>query len=387
MQAYKYSDLYNKLVNEQSSDAFHDKCIGAETYKRILESHPSNLYTPNYFIRIAIGLLTFVAVLFSGGLFALVFSTSGSEGAIGLCIFLAILTYAALELLVQRKYFYNAGVDNLLQWFTLIFIISAIIFIEPANMYLISSLLAMLVCLWLCVRFTDAFMAALSYFSFFLFVFLLYLKLGTVAKLTAPFVMMTFSAGIYVLMNKLVTREKLLLYQFCCKVVVVLTLLTFYGSANYFVVKELSNQMFDLHLALKDPIPYGWILWILTIAIPVSYVLFGMMKKNVLFIRTGLGLAAVSVFTYRYYYAILPVELAMLIAGLILTVVSYALIKYLNMPKYGFSFDKSTRPPKELLKLESVIIAQAFGKKTSTDAKTVEFGGGSFGGGGGGAEY
>ncbi len=77
----------------------------------------------------------------------------------------------------------------------------------------------------------------------------------------------------------------------------------------------------------------------------------------------------------------------MLLAGAILAVLSYSLIRYLRTPKHGFSFDKNTRTPKELLNAEAIILAQAFGKKTPAHTKHVEFGGGSFGGGGSGADY
>ena len=73
MQAYNYSDLYNKYVDEQATEALQTACISNESYNRILQAYPSKLYTPNYFIRIALGLLTIVAVLFSGLLLWLLF--------------------------------------------------------------------------------------------------------------------------------------------------------------------------------------------------------------------------------------------------------------------------------------------------------------------------
>ena len=65
MQAYKNSDLYNKYVSEQATEALQTGCINNESHNKILRAYPCKLYTPNYFIRIALGLLTIVAVLFS----------------------------------------------------------------------------------------------------------------------------------------------------------------------------------------------------------------------------------------------------------------------------------------------------------------------------------
>ena len=387
MQAYSRNDLYNKLIHEQSSDAFLDKSIGANSYRSILEKYPHRSMTPNYFIRIALGLLTIVAILFSGLLAALIFSTTSNNGATILCIFLSILTYVALELLVQRRHFYNAGVDNLLLCFTVIFLVSTVVISEPSNIYLAGSFIAMLTSIWLCVRFTDAFMACVSYLSFILFIFFWYITLGTFAKATAPFVIMAFSAGTYLLMNMLIKRDSLWMYQFSCKTIIVLTLLTFYAAGNYFVVREVGNEMYNLHLGTKNQIPFGWLFWILTVAIPPAYFIYGILKKTLLFMRIGLCLAMLSILTFRFYYAILPAEVAMAIVGLVLTLTSYFLTKYLKSPRHGFSFDHTKGASKNLLNAQSLIIAQTLGTKTHTETKTVEFGGGSFGGGGSGSTY
>src|ERR1044071_5122327 len=103
MQAYKTGDLYNKYVQEQASEAFFAGSIGEDSYRNILKSHVSTLYTPNYFIRIALGLLTVVAITFSGMLLGLMFGISGMLGSIALLTVFAIINYLALELFVKEK--------------------------------------------------------------------------------------------------------------------------------------------------------------------------------------------------------------------------------------------------------------------------------------------
>ena len=384
MQAYNYSDLKNKAIREQSSEAFLDKTISDESYGNILAHYPSSLFTPNYFIRIALMLLTIIAVSFSALLLTLVLSVGSNASSMMLSFFLALLTYAALEFLVKKKHYYNAGVDNMLMCLSVMFLVSTIVIIEVRDAYLVGSFVAMVFSLWLCIRFTDAFMACVSYVSAFLFTFFLVLKFGSSARLIAPFVMMIFSGGIYVLMTKLLQREKFWVYNFSFKTVIALTLLTFYASANFFVV---SVGMVTLTPNGKGVLSLGWLFWILTFAIPVVYITYGVLKRNLSFIRIGLALTAVSILTFRFFFAILPGEVAMLIAGIILAAVSYFLSKYLKVAKHGFSFDHNARPPKELLNAQSVIIAQAFGRKTEAHTKSVEFGGGSFGGGGAGSNY
>ncbi|MEO6289306.1 MAG: hypothetical protein ABIO76_05270, partial [Ginsengibacter sp.] len=330
MTAYNLASLYNQSVQEESSEAFQTGFISEESYKKILLSHPGTIYTPNYFIKIALGILTGVAVLFAAILMGLLFATGDSSQVIALCIFLGIACYASLELFIKKKNFYNAGVDNVLMASSIIFIIGAFFVNDLTTGYTLISGVSMLLCLYMCIRFTDAFMAIISYLSFFMFIFLLYIKLGGIAKATAPFLLLILSALVYFFMGNLIKRDKLIPYNFCMRSVMFLALVTFYASANYFVVTELSNQLFGLQSTIQDGIPFGWFFWIMTFVIPAGYIFYGITRKDLLFTRTGMGLSVAAVLTIRYYHAMLPIELVILIAGVILITASYCLIQSLK---------------------------------------------------------
>lgn len=381
MTAYNTSDLYNKYVQEQSSEAFHTECISGETYEHILQQHVSNLYIPNYFIRIGSALLTIICILFSGLLLGLILISSDEAGFIGLCIFMAGLCYAALELLIKRKGYYNAGVDNILLLSVLTLLISALFILDFSEQFTVACFFSTFICLWLCRRFTDSFMAMLSYLSGFMFLFLLYIKFGTFAKATAPFMLMAISATVFFVLKRTYRKTDNVFYKPSLKAIMLFALITFYVCGNYFVVKELSNQMFDLQLGLHDTIPMAWLFWIFTAVIPPAYIFYGIKNKDLLFIRTGLLLIAVTIFTVRYYYSVLDVEVAMVIAGVILIAISYTLIRYLKTPRHGFTFANTGYAAKDMLNAEALIIAQTFGEKATVDSG-VQFGGGSSGGGG-----
>jgi len=385
MQAYNYSDLYNNYVEAQASDALQTGCIQKESFVKIKEAYPVMLYTPNYFIRIALGLLTIVAVVFSGLLLWLISSASEESSIITLLVILAVFCYAVLEVFVQKKKYYNAGVDNILMAMILVFVISS--FLVTGNIsWIIISGITMLITLYLCIRFADSFMGVVSYFSSFIFVFLIYVKFGNIARATAPLLMMIVSAVAYLLINKL--SSKTILYKFCCEAVILITLITFYASGNYFVVKELSNEMFSLNLALHDPIPLAWLFWSFTFLIPPAYFFYGIKHKNFLFIRTGLVLIAATIFTIKYYYTVLPVEIEMLIGGIVLIGVSYLLIKYLAMQRHGYSSANLFPHKKEMLNLEALIIAETFNEQpAAAPQNTGLYGGGSGGGGGATGEF
>jgi hypothetical protein len=382
MHAYNERELCNKYVHEQATEALRTACISQESYKNILQAQPSKLYTPNYFIRIAMGLLTVVSVLFSGLLLWLFTSASSDAAITTVLVFLAIICYIALELLVKVKQYFNAGVDNILMCMLIAFVVSAF-FISDQDSLLIISCVIMIITLWLSIRFTDAFMSVVCYCCFFVFVFMAYIKAGEFAMATASLMMMAVSAIVYLLMKKL-AGSTTFKYQFCFNAVTFFTLVTFYASGNYFIVKELSNQMF--HLTPNNPLPFGWLFWIFTLIIPPAYIIYGIIKKGLLLVRTGLGLIGATIFTVKYYYTVLPTEIEMLIAGILLVGLSYALIKYLAISKHGYTSQNMYRRENEILNAEALIIAETFNKNPTKENQGL-YGGGTGGGGGATGEY
>lgn len=381
MQAYNKADLYNKYIKEQVAEAFENKCIDDITYKAIVQAYPCNLYTPNYFIRIALGLLTLVAVICSGLFLWLLAGSSTSGGLTAIFLLLAVFCYIALEFFAAGRRFYNAGVDNVLMAQVVISIVCAV-FAAGSESYLLISGIVMFISLFLCLRFTDAFMAMVSYCALFVFVFLACTNAGGFAKASAPFVMMAVSALSYFVGKKLIAKQGFI-YCHSLKTVLLLTLLTFYASGNYFVITGISSKMFHSSPA---PVRLAWVFWLFTATIPPGYLLYGIYKKDLLFIRTGLFLIAISVFTVRYYYPFASAEIIMLVAGAVLVVVSLILIKYLAAGRYGFSFTPASRN-RAMPEIESLVIAQTFGQKHPASEDSSLFKGGSGGGAGATGEY
>ncbi len=384
MGAYKKEDLFNRQVQEESLDEYRKGNLSKESYSRILLSYPDKLYTPDFFIRIALGLLTFVALLFCSGLFGLLLATGGIASAIFYCFLMGIAFYFVLEMFIKKKRFFNAGVDNVLMVVIIGFILSAFLINDfDESFILLSGLVTILAC-YMAVRFADAFMASISYLALFVFVFLFYIKLGSLAKATAPFFMLIFSAVIFSIMKYLLRKEKLSIFSFCIQSVMFLSIVTFYLSVNYFVVRKGTEEMFGL--AENASVPFAWFFWIATFLIPVAYLFYGIRRKDFLFIRTGLLLIAAAVFTIRYYFHLLPIEIAMLIAGIMLIAVFYFLMKLLKTPRAGYTFEPGYVRSKKLLNVEALIIAQTFGGAAKAQDNNL-YGGGSGGGGGASADF
>ena len=212
--------------------------------------------------------------------------------------------------------------------------------------------------------------------------------MGSLAKAVTPFVLMIASALVYFFLQQQIKAGKNKFYTNGLLVISVVALVCFYAAGNFFVVREASIALLNMDLKEGESIPLGWLFWIFTIAIPLLYMARGIQKKDVVLLRTGLLLVAVIVFTVRYYYHVMPAEVAMLIGGIVFIALAYALIKYLQEPKYGFTYkEQNDQFLMDKLSVESLVIAQTFsGPSLPTDTGT-QFGGGSGGGGGASGEF
>ncbi len=385
MPAYKPEELQNRTVRRQAAEAFNAGYIDKDSYQKILFAYPKLLYTPDYFIRIGLGILTLVAVLFSGLLLGLLFGAASPEGFTLLLFVFAVACYTALELFVQQKKYFNAGIDNMLMIASITAFGGCWITFDFPGQYILLSGCLLLACAWLCIRFTDAFMGMLAYTAFVVFVFLFYTRLGSFAVTTVPVLLIVLSVIAYRALYNLYARQSLQPYHFTLQAVLFLTLISLYAGGNYFVVHELGKKLMD-QPGNNSGLAAGWLLWITTILIPLIYLGMGIYQKKLLFIRTGLLLIGATVFTVRYYYSLLPAELAMVFGGLVLIAISYSLMRYLSKPRHGFTQDEQDKTGNSLRHAEALLVAQAFTQKP-TPEQGFQFGGGSSGGAGAEGNY
>ncbi|HEY8916338.1 MAG TPA: hypothetical protein VIM87_07865 [Chitinophaga sp.] len=390
MLAYNSTTLDNLEIKEEAEKALRKNCIEVATYKAIEAAHPVNFYTPNPVIKIGLFILTVVIVCFSLGLLSLMMLDflRNEDGFAGLCIFAGLVCYGALEMFIRERKLFRAGVDDALLWGAVLLICS--------SMAIVGHISATTICFVVCfvtllatLRFADMMMAGIAYLAFVGFIFSIAIELGPVVKIIMPFLIMAVSITAYIAVKKISAYHFSRHYKHCLTVLSVLSLLTLYLAGNYFVVRELSNRMFDLQLQEGQSIPGAWFFWIYTAVVPVVYLWLGIRKKDAVLLRTGMILLAAIVFTVRYYHSVLPLETAMVIGGLVLTVGAWALIRYLKEPKHGFTYKEPEDPSlADKLKLESLIIAQTYvpGAQPAT-GNDIQFGGGSGGGGGASGDY
>lgn len=381
MTVYNTATLKNKHIRQHATEAFKRQYINSDTYKNILEKHPVDLYTPNVFVKIGLGILTVFITFCTVGFIALLFNIDNLFKAF--LIVMGIVCYVVLEMMAGKKRHYNSGVDNILMAGTVLFISTGLSLGYSVNSPVVLSLVTCIICLWLALRFTDRLAAIAATLTFLSLVFNACVDAGEFTISFFPYVLLLVSGCIYYFSGREERSVKNQVYHPLWQTISVIGLLAFYLSGNYYVVASLTEENYLLQK--NSALSFPWFFWTWTMAFPVVCLVIGIQRKKLLLIRADVILIAVSVLTFRYYYSIVAAEAAMVIAGSLLLAASYLLMQYLRTLRCGFVFD-NTSADDETENVEGFVIGQTLGGQ-SRHEQEAKFGGGSFGGAGAGSEY
>jgi hypothetical protein len=384
MIAHNRRSLDHRDALRQAAEALAKNVITQAEYDRIREASPFKLYSPNIFIRIGLFLLTVLAVACGLGLFMLMTMGAGDHALGYIFIFWGIAAYGALEFFIKARGVYRAGVDDALLWMAGGLAFGGINWLADRISPTLESAILLVLAAWGVLRYADRLMALVAYGAL---ISVIFHVLAGVAFGNAilPFVVMAVSVIAYLGFTRLSAVESLQHYHACVLLLRAAALLSFYLSGNYYVVQHINASL----RGEEAPVALSWLWWTFTGIVPAAYVLMGIRKKDTILLWTGLALVAGAIFTIRYYYHVLPAELAMIIGGSILIATSYALIRWLHTPKHGFTSAASDEPhPLENPLVESLILAETF-KSTPGQPTDQEphFGGGSGGGAGASGTY
>jgi len=379
--AYSNKSLDNKLINEKISRALHDNLISKEEYAAVKKAYPEDLYTPNVFIQIGIFLLSVIIILMGSGLLTLMTGVSSEKAFGALSAFSSLMLYPALEFIIRTKKHYRSGLDGALLWLSAGFFIAAVNLFVPYLSYLAQAILIFITATFFSLRFAAPLMSSVAFLSLLAIVFYSIVPLGDIAKAAMPFILMAISFSIYFLVKR---NTRFSHYRSCNNFIQTLSLITAYAAVNFFVVREVSNELFGLHLRKGSSIPGGWFFWSVTVLMPPIYMWRGLQKKDVILLRTGMVLLAATIFTINYYYQVASLEIFMTIAGAFMIVLAYAVTKYFRMPKHGITHKEPNDPQLPgMLQLEALVISQSFYQPpAAVGGNHPEFGGGSGGGAG-----
>ncbi|CAM3100010.1 hypothetical protein [Flavobacterium frigoris] len=386
MIVYDKVELENLTLVEEAHSLKEASFIDSEQYKVISKQLTIPKGSNNLLIRLAFFILgSFLYSSICG------FLTLISENAIGenfeVILFLyAAVGFAGAEALTRLKFF-GQGLDDAFIIGSQLNLAIAIGLLTNGNEIVIASIITLTALinylrylhLSMALLFCLALTATLTYAMF---------EIGTTGKTILPFVIMLFAAAIYFLSKTIISK---LVPNFYYKGVLLansFSLILFYLSGNYLVVRELSVLLLDAAIVPGHDISFAFFFYGFTFAVPLFYLIYSILKKDRIMLWIGFLALGFSIYTIRFYYAILPIEIALNLGGVFLFGFTYFVIKKLKDKEAGVTFkpDRLTKT-NAFLNAEILISSQLGLKPEITTESNIGFGGGEFSGGGSGGEF
>jgi hypothetical protein len=313
-----------------------------------------------------------------------VIALSGEEFFFKICFYIfAVVGFVGAEFLANRKY-YNHGLDDAFILGGILSLGIAIalttegyelviaVFVAIASFLMYRRYLHLLSLLVFCIA-----ASAVLFYGLFEF--------GNIGKTILPFVAMLFAAGFYFFTKKSINNLTEVYYYKGLLLANSYCLVLFYLSCNYLVVRELSVALLDNEILPGNDIPFAVFFYAFTFIVPVLYLVQALRTKDRIMLWISFLAIGFSIFTIRFYYSVLPIEIALTLGGLVLFAIAYFSIRKLKEQESGLTFKPDRINNSDaFLNAEALIVASTFGMKPGAKPENspMEFGGGGFSGGG-----
>ena len=390
MKAYNSLWSENDFIQKTAQKWLKQGFLSKEQSSEIEKSYPHDYYDPNIFLKIGLFVFTILAASVSVSLMSVFFistyETNVNAAFVIQSLIIGGVFFLLLENLIKGRKLYHSGVDNALIYMALGAFCTAIYFLfenlNPPTWLFLMLFLPLFIATT--IRYAESVACTLTYFLI-LGIFVTIALESFWGKTLLPFIMMIVSAGMYFAVKKLSTRKDYLYYETCLTILKTLSLITFYLGGNYLIVREGNVLINNLSLSISPQVAFASIFYFFTTVIPMAYIFFGLRNRDRLMLISGLITLGFSIFTYRFYFAILPIEIALTVGGILLIALAGGLIHYLKTTKNGFTY----QPDDEFegFNLEALLMSQLVQSKIPQQGDTFRFGGGDSGGGGAGGNY
>ncbi len=383
MIAYPISSLDALITTEAAQEWQSKGQLSNQQLQAIQAAYPTNFYSPNGFVRI--GLVIFGSILLSSamGLSAIFCGLDGATGFAVFSLLWGIIWIFVLEKWsIQSSRHYGSGIDDILLYYGVGGIVTGICVLLPNDSdFLVYCCVALPFLVIGSIRYLDRLLAAAAFVCSLLIVFIVVKKIPGLALFLLPFSGMLFSAGAFWFARRGQKDTEKRHWHSIFGVIETLALITFYASGNFWVVQQAGAEMFQL-----EQVPLSWFFWSFTYAVPLLYIFLGLRQKDRLLLDIGLACVAAMVFTFRYYFHVLPLSWAATLAGAVLFAIAYFSIRYLRKNDQVYTYAAGSE--KSLVQeIEQQLVEQTIASQTAPVARPESFGGGQFGGGGAGQDF
>lgn len=386
MIVYDKNLLDNLTLAEEAKSLESAGFISKEQKDLIKKELPALKRQSNILVRLGFFLLGSFFYLSICGVIALVGLTGSTSENIFFnicCYIFAVIGFAGAEILASQKY-YEHGLDDA-------FILGAILnigvavaintegyelviafFVAVTSFIMYKRYLHLISLLVFCIS-----VSALLFYGMF--------ELGEIGKMILPFVAMLFAAAFYFITKKTISNLTKNYYYKGLLWANAYCLILFYLSCNYLVVRELSVMLLGNEVLPGTDIPFAFFFYAFTFIVPAVYLVQALRKKDRIMLWLSFLAIGFSIYTIRFYYSVLPIEVALTVGGLVLFAIAYFSIKKLKDNEVGLTFKPDRiNNSNAILNAESLIVASAFGLKPEVKPENspMDFGGGGFSGGG-----
>ena len=359
--------------------------ITAEQLQIVKANYPTLNTQSNLLVRIGffiLGTLLYASFVGAISLFAMPII----EHSYKIIVFLyAAVGLAGAEFFVKKDYYGYGFDDAFITGFQIMIAVAVGVTTESVLAGFITLSIAGAFC---CLRYVNIVAALLTLIGITGIFCSLILEYGIIPKLYLSFVLFFLAIGMYVAYSKLVALKQSYFYQTALRVMQIFSLTLGYLSVNYLVVRELSSKLMGIVVTPGGDIPLAFIFYGLTFIIPLAYVVFALKTKSRNLLIVGLLAFAFSIFSIKYYYNFMPIEVALILGGIILFAFSYFCIIRLKNKESGITFmrDRNT-DANSMLYAQAIIINSQINVGVSTPESEMPFGGGGFSGGGAGDSF
>jgi len=391
MLIYNKAWIDNLEIQKQSAKWLKKNFITKEEHENVKREYATGYHESNFIIRAGIFIFSLIVIFSATGLVSL-FTMRGNAIGIESLLFGIATAFIAMHFIQTRNYFRSGVIDALLYFSVLSFSFGICILISgndfDFNLDPVIYFVAILpFAAFIAVRFADAFVALIVYALLFVINALLVLKFGSIGKMILPFEAIAIS---FVAYKWLDSRKNVEAYKYWHNLVATLraaTLATFYLSGNYLVVRELSEELLKTTIAPGQDISLSLFFYAWTIIVPILFIVYGLKQKDSLIIRVGILMEVVGILSIRYYYSVLPLESALILAGIFLVLLARLSMHYLREPRSGITYLEETEDDDELMTaIGSTVVSHVTGKAIHQE-EPGKFGGGQSGGGGAGGGF
>ena len=382
MFASNFTNIQNHFLLEELEKLEAQDFVSEEQFNKIKKKTISTKTNSNILVRIAFFMLGNFLISSILGFCALFLTMLVSQNAIGFCFFLAfVVCVAATEFFYKNNYFAYGFDDSIILSITLFFCVSIGFFTENVSAVLFVLVLISTLC---SVRYVHVPSTFFGLFGLIGLVGYLVTEEKILPSYLLPVLMFLLALGLYFFQLQLSKKTQNFIYTNSFITIKIFSLVLGYAALNYYVVRELSAVLLGMNLLPNEEIPLAPLFYFATFALPIFYIFYGLKSKDRIFFWIGLLSLALGFATIRYYYAILPIEVALLLGGTILFTIVYLSIRKIRNNTVGITFneDKNLNPMAFDVVKALLVNANVQTTITSTTESPMEFGGGGFSGGG-----